>query len=98
MTKRRKRFHQLFKKYKYFINYHVKFWWFIFFGGVTNGFNDILKNVSKTSDSENDKKDCQFFDDITDGKKSIYGLSKATKDSEIVASFLNGLKAMVYIS
>ena len=51
----------------------------------------IHKNASKISDSENDKKDCQFFDDITDGKN-------LTKDSEIVASFLNGLKAMVYIS
>ena len=71
MTKRRKRFQKLFKKYKYFINYHVKFEWFIFFGDVNKGFNDILKNASKTSDSENDKKDCQFFDDITDGKKSI---------------------------
>ena len=98
MTKRRKRFQKLFKKYKYFINYHVKFGWFIFFGGVTNSFNDILKNASKTSDSENDKKDCQFFDDITDGKKSIKGLFKETKDAEIVASFLNGLKTMIYIS
>ena len=55
---------------KYFINYHDKFWWFIFFGDVTNGFNDILKNTSKISDSEKYKKDCKFFDD-TDEKKSI---------------------------
>ena len=49
----------------------MKFGWFIFFGGVTNGFNNILKNASKISESENDKKDFQFFDDITDEKKSI---------------------------
>ena len=49
----------------------MKFGWFIFLVGVTNGFNDIPKNASKISDSENDKKDCQFFDDITVWKKSI---------------------------
>ncbi len=53
------------------------------FGGVTNGFNDNLKNASKISDSENEKKDRKFFDD-TDEKKSIKGLSKKTKDSEIL--------------
>ena len=58
----------------------------------------IFKNASKISDSENDKKDSQFFDDITDEKKSIQGLYKETKDNEIVSSFLKGLKAMIYIS
>ena len=79
MTKRRKRFQKPFKKYKYFINYHVKFWGFIFFGGVTNCFNVILKNSSKISNSENDKKDCQFFDDIKDEKKIYLGVIQRDK-------------------
>ena len=40
-----------------------------FFDGITNGFNDILKNDPKILHSENDKRDCEFFDIIISEKK-----------------------------
>ena len=40
-----------------------------FFDGLTNSFNEILKNGPKILHSENDKRDCEFFDIIISEKK-----------------------------
>ena len=54
-----------------------------FFDGLTNGFNDILKNGPKILHSENDIRDCQFIDIIISIK---------------ISSLLKGKKAIGYIS
>jgi len=69
--KRSKRFFQQFKKYKYFIDNLVKFRCFKVNGDVTLGINDSIKIAQRVSDSENDKRDCQFVNNITREKKSI---------------------------
>ena len=66
-----------------------------FFDGLTNSFNDILKNGPKILHSENDKRDCEFIDIIISENK---GLSKETKICEIFSSLLKGKKAIGYIS
>ena len=50
-----------------------------FFDCITNGFTDILKNVWKISDSENNKRDCQFFDNFTFEKILFMGYQKRQK-------------------
>jgi len=54
-----------------------------FFYGLTNGFNDILKNGPKILHSKIDKRDCQFIDNIISIK---------------ILSLLKGKKAKGYIS
>ena len=51
--------------------------------GLTNGFNDILKNGPKILHSENDIRDCEFIDIIISIK---------------ISSLLKGKKAIGYIS
>ena len=54
-----------------------------FFDGITNDFNDILKNGPKILYSENDKRDCEFVNIIISIK---------------ISSLLKGKKAIGYIS
>jgi hypothetical protein len=95
--KRSKRFFQLFKKYKYFINKLVKFRCFKVNGDETFCINDSLKIAQRVSVSENDKRDYQFVDNISCEKNLFRGFSNRPKIVKYFSSLSKRMKAMVYI-